>query len=158
MNRYEEKLSLGNTVEADRKRRDRVPIHESRNLLTVEEDPRYQYRWVRDYPAGNVSRFLRAGYEFVIDESIEVGDVAIDGQRAVGGVVSKMGDPKHGTMLYLMRILKELYIEDQDAKQKQLDEIDKQLYAQANKEGFYGKTTVSRDKTIEAEETLKLRK
>ena len=155
MKMFTEEEPKMNDVEKARKR---IPIHESRNILTVEEDPNYMYRWVRDYPAGNVSRFKRAGYEFVIDEGMDVGDVSIDGQRAVGGVVSKMGDPKHGTMLHLMRIKKEFYEEDQNAKQAKLDELDKQLFADANKPGFYGRTEISRAKEIEETEAAKLKK
>lgn len=135
----EDSRSLTGDIVAQKRKR--VPIHESRDVLAVRNpDPRKTYRFVRDYPQGNIRRFMDAGWEFVVDKELDIADKSIDGTRAPGNVVSKLGDPKHGTMLYLMCIDKDLYKEDQKVKQTKLDEIDKQLGIP--EKGFYGKQEV----------------
>lgn len=126
----------------DKKRRYNVykPVGEEANILTVETPPGFVDRWVLDYPPGNISKRIRLGYGFVVDDTVEVGDKSIDGTRAPGGVVCKYGDPKHGTLQYLMRIDKDTYDKNQKNKMEKLDEIDKQLGTP--KDGFYNKSTV----------------
>ena len=124
------KLSDGEQVK-------RVPIHESRNILTVDTPEGYVDRWVLDHPKGRIERFLQAGYTHVRDADLKVGEENIDGERAPGDVVSK-SEGKSGNMLYLMRISKDLYDSDQAEKQRRVDEAEQELYKQVEKPGHYG--------------------
>ena len=124
------KLSDGEQVK-------RIPIHEARNILTVNTPEGYVDRWVLDHPKGRIQRFIQAGYRHVSDPELQVGDESIDGDRAPGDAVAKP-EGKSGNMLYLMRISKELYDEDQAAKQRVIDESEQELYKQVEKPGHYG--------------------
>lgn len=120
----------------------RIPISgDSRNVLTIsDQDPNYVYRWVNDMKGGmRIRKFLAAGYDFVKDPNLEVGD----GLEV--GSISGMGDAiqrevGEGTISYLMRILKEYYDEDQNAKLIKATEIEAGIGKTA---GFYGKVDIS---------------
>ena len=125
------KLSHGDVTPSKRKHNTFKPIGIEKDILTVDPVPGFEDRWVLDNPPGNITRKLRMGYEFVIDDTTEVGDVSVDGHRVPGGVVCKYGDPRHKTLQYLMRIPKELYDEHQKKKQVVVDEINNELYRKA---------------------------
>ena len=113
----------------------RTPIGQ-RNILTVSKrDPQYEYRWVNDVD-GRVPMFEEAGYEAVIDSTVEVGDPRAGDASQLGSTVRKpVGDGKSAV---LMRIPKEFYKEDQDAKEERLKAKERALLEQAEGEGFYG--------------------
>jgi hypothetical protein len=93
--------------------------------------------------------FLEAGYEFVTDEGMTVGDKKVDGDTSVGGTVCKQGD-SDGTQMYLMAIDLDLYKADQKAKQLEIDETEKSMYEEVNEDGRYGEglqTQVSRKRS-----------
>ena len=114
----------------------RVPIHESRDILTAKIPDGKVGRWVAD--RGNrIQTFKNAGYDFVTDLGAVVGEKRVDGDRAVGSTVCKMGD-QDGTMLYLMAIDQELYDQDQAAKQSAVDKTEEAMQAQTEKSGHYG--------------------
>ena|SRR5690242_17979100 len=110
-------------------RKERIPLGVARARLTVaDKDPNYEYRWVK----GSQERLAAAesgGYEFVT-EAGKVGEGAKDGNTDMGARVSQVvgtntdGSPRRD---YLMRIPKDLYREDQAAKQAQVDEVDKAI-------------------------------
>lgn len=121
---------------ASRKREtrpERTPMGGTRQKLSVaNQDPNYVYRWVKDVKDGaRINQALEAGYEFVQRE--EVGDVGEGdvntGNRDLNSYVSQHGGVENDKSfrLYLMRIKKKWYDEDQKAKQVELDEVDDQL-------------------------------
>lgn len=94
----------------------RIPVSgEARNILTITNaDPNFVYRWVND-TVDRISKFLQAGYEFVIDPHMEVGDGTDPSDpRSIGAAVTRHGG--NGTTLFLMRITREWYEQDQAAK------------------------------------------
>lgn len=104
-------------------RESRVPVSGPRDILTVtNKDPNYQYRWVKDMP-GRVQRFLDAGYSIVVHET-QVGQRTVDTGSRLGSAVTRLDGPQ---TLVLMRISKEWYNEDQDAKQRELDALEDSL-------------------------------
>lgn len=115
---------------------ERVPIHKSRDVLNVHIPDGKVGRWVMDRGA-RLQIFLSAGYEFVTDAGITVGDKKVDGDKAVGATVCKMGN-NDGSMLYLMAIDQELYDLDQAAKQAEVDLTEEAILAQTEKPGHYG--------------------
>jgi hypothetical protein len=86
-------------------------------------------RWVNDRP-GRLQQFTEAGYEFVNDPSIQVGQNAEAGHNDLGSRISaQVGVNEGGSPLraYLMEIKKEWYDEDQAVKKLHNDEIDRQI-------------------------------
>ena len=127
---------------ANTKRVQRTPVGGPRDILTVlDKDPNFSYRWVIDSP-GRIQRFLDGGYE-VVQGNPEVGQNTVDRGSKLGSAVTKAGGS--GQTLLLMRIPKEWYDEDQVAKQKNIDELEASMKAEARKDR-YGELSVSRTK------------
>lgn len=100
------------TVKGPRSRK-RIPIHKQ-NMFNYEElglnKEVYVYRFVNSFPAGNIERYERAGYEHCHDKS----------QKPIR---RRAGKNEEGSQ-YLMRIPKDLYLADQKDKQKAIDELE----------------------------------
>ena len=101
---------------------DRVPVSGVRDILTVDgKDPNYMYRWVADRSENGqvIYRYRRGGYEFCnSEEDLSIGEDAVYKSTDVGSLYRvPAGDRSPGQYLYLMKIRKELYEEDQKAKQ-----------------------------------------
>ena len=112
----------------------RTPIG-TRNILTVKgKDPNYEYRIVNDVE-DRITQFQEAGYEVVQSESVEVGDKRAASGTSIGS--AKTLSVGQGTKAYLMRIKKEWYTEDQQAKQGQVNEIERATQEKALS-GTYG--------------------
>jgi len=139
----ERKLNRGDATEVQRKKRYEVykPIGVEGDVLTADTPEGFVDRWVLDHPPGRITKVLRAGYGFVIDDDVEVGDASVDGNRVPGGVVCKYGDPRHKTLQYLMRIDLDTYNKHQAEKQKVVDAIDDELYRKTSGELYTAKET-----------------
>ena len=135
---------------------DRVPVSGMRDILTVmNKDENFVYRFVKDVDeqGSRIQRFLRGGYEFERvgrDSNISVGADAVYKSRRkdVGSIIRYPGD-SHGTYLYLMKIRKDWYEEDQKAKQDKIDEVEDLMKGKKtsdeNELGQYGSMRISRD-------------
>lgn len=111
-------------------RKERIPFGVPQSRLTVaNQDPNFVYRWVNDDGRGRLDRAVQGGYEFAPD-TMRVGTGSRDGNSDVGSKVSRVVGTQEGgagMRAYLMRIPRDLYNEDQAAKQRQVDEIDKAI-------------------------------
>lgn len=123
----------------------RVPVGGNRTKLAVPEalkDPDFSYRWVNDVP-GNIRRYQDAGYEIVENTDMEVGDPGIEHSRLPEtAVVKQAGRTRDSeqTPTVLMRIHKDYYKEDQEAKQREIDEVETSMFRNnKDQEGFYEK-------------------
>jgi len=106
----------------------RMPIHQHRDILAVPNMPAdKKARWVLDRE-NRLQIFQDAGYQFVDQEDVEVGDRKVEGSREVGDVVCIRGTDD-GCRLYLMAIDRELFDSDQLAKSEKLDAVDQELQA-----------------------------
>lgn len=129
-------MSTTKKQEREEGRRVRVPFGARRSNLQLSDeeakalaDDGYVARWVNDRD-GRVERALAGGYEFVTpDEATSVGTYEIGkGNTDIGDKVSKIvsrGDPV--IRAYLMKIKKEFYKEDQQAKEEVNKNVDKAL-------------------------------
>ncbi len=102
-----------------RLRQSRIPIGVPEKKWACPEGDGYQYRVFNDNwmtRPDNIQRALRAGYEFVNSDE--------DKQRPQTVGTNDNGTPIRG---FLMRIPKEIYEEDQKAKQKEVDKVDEQI-------------------------------
>ena len=119
----------------------RIPVS-SRNVLTVKgKDPNYVYRVVNDVD-DRIAQFIEGGYELVDDNSTDVGDKRVSKDTSIGS--KKIFSVGQGTKGYLMRIPKEYYIEDQDAKQRFVNAQEASIKEKAL-DGNYGKLEITRD-------------
>ena len=107
--------------------------------ISGEKDPAFHYRFVND-TGSRISNFKAAGYEFVDDTELSVGDSRVSDSGELGS--GKRVISNDGTVSYLMRIKKEFYDEDQAAKASQVDEQESAMTADASK-GMYGKVDLN---------------
>ena len=119
----------------------RVPISGNRNILTVSGIPKgYMGRWVNDVD-NSIDKFKAAGYEFVTDKNVVVGDRTINSGNDVGSIVTK--NVGGGVVAYLMAQRKEYYEEDQAAKANSIAETEAAITRK--KEGQYGSIKLGRN-------------
>ena len=129
----------------------RVPVSGNRDILTVlGTDPDFVYRWVKDKSeAGQrIFRFRQAAYEFVDGTiaALGVGDNFVYETHDLGSLIRKpSGD---GEFLYLMRISKEFYDEDQTVKQIDIKEREDNITRvrdphSSEDDGQYGSISIS---------------
>ena len=102
----------------------------------------FEYRFVNDIGA-RISNFKQAGYEFVEDPDLQVGDSRVNDSSDIGS--AKVVTSNDGTKSYLMRIKKEWYNEDQAAKMAQIDELETQMKNPAS-QGLTGTIKMSSTK------------
>lgn len=104
-----------------------------------EKDPNYEYRFVND-TGSRIHNFQQAGYELVTGDDLSVGDSRIQDAGELGS--GKRVISNDGTTSYLMKIKKEWYKEDQDAKAALVSEQEAAMKKEAS-QGMYGsiKTT-----------------
>jgi len=97
---------------------ERVPVSGHRKILSVlGKDRRYVYRWVldRDENGGRIQRFRLGGYQNVSAEGLTIGQDMVFHSDDQGSIV-RVPEGKSSDFLYLMRIKREFYDEDQKAK------------------------------------------
>ena len=130
-------------------RPNRTPISGNRDILTVSGmDPNYHYRWVlaEEELSVRIQKFIEAGYEFASSETHRAGQNDVYASENVGSIVRKpAGDQRY---LYLMRILKEWYEEDQALKELELQQREGAISRERNPndkgdDGQYGSVKIS---------------
>jgi hypothetical protein len=129
---------------APKARPKRTPIA-SRNILTITgKDPDKVYRIVND-TGDRIEAFKEAGYELVPAKDVRVGDKRVNSSTPEGSYaqVSVGG----GQKAFVMAIPKEWYDEDQQAKQANVDNLERSTRQQAlsQNELKTGKLDLSRD-------------
>lgn len=122
------------------KRTARKPLHQrGPQTINGDKDPNYVYRFVND-TGSRIANFQSAGYEFVEDKDLVVGDSRVFDPSDIGS--GKRVTSNDGTVSYLMRTKKEYYDEDQAAKAAHIDETEQAMKQEASK-GMYGKLNIS---------------
>jgi hypothetical protein len=122
-------------------RTQRVPVG-TRNVLTVAgKDANYAYRIIND-SGDRVQEFMDAGYELVEASSVRVGDKRVNSGSSEGSKAQlSVGQ---GQKAFVVRIKKEWYEEDQQVKQRRVDDLEAATKAKAL-DGTYGKLEITRD-------------
>lgn len=109
-------------------RNSRVPLGVARSKLSVPTRPGYVRRWINDKD-GRLQMAQEGGYEFVEDPNLQIGGGAdIDSEnRDLGARISRVVSQSTGQKAYLMEIKEEFYREDQKAKVRKVEEVDKRI-------------------------------
>ena len=122
------------------KRVERKPLaQQGPQSVAGDKDPNFAYRFVNDI-GSRIANFQSAGYEFVTDDELKVGDSRVFDPSDLGS--TKCVTSNDGTKSYLMRIKKEFYEEDQAAKLAKVAETEGAM--QKNSSQDYGTLKVSR--------------
>ena len=124
----------------------RIPVGtQHRDILSVlNKDPEFMYRWVSDKSekGQRIFVFERGGWELVhADDGVVVGQDMVYTADNVGSII-RVPAMDGTSYLYLMKIKKEWYEEDQATKSGNIDEIEdglrKKLPNSGNEDGQYG--------------------
>lgn len=130
----------------------RVPINGFRDILTVEgKDPAFHYCWVYDESesGARIFQYHNAGYEFANADDHRVGASFVHKLDSLGSIIRTSAGVNTGGYLYLMRIPRELYEEDQRAIQKQVSDLEASMANPSSDEGQYGMLKGNRAVEIE---------
>lgn len=126
----------------------RVPVSGNRDILTiVGKDPAFEYRFVLDGSENGqrIQKFKQAWWELVdgSDGQHTVGQDMVYKTENVGSIIRvPAGNSK---FYYCMRIPKEYYKQDQDAKQTDIAEREKAIIQTDSDNGQYGNINLTRD-------------
>lgn len=120
------------------KPRQRRPVGTANRLEFVNLDPDRKYRLVNAEPA-RIHIFEMAGYRIENLEDHLPGYTRLDTASALDNVLQVGGGQKQ----ILMSIEKEYFDEDQDSKQRKLDEIEESMKPKIS-EGMYGDIIISK--------------
>lgn len=120
------------TNRPNRSEKKRVPLG-ARNRLSFQNlDPEFKYRVINDTD-DRLVRAQEAGYEFVESDD-RLGDVRVAEGSVPGSKVAKpVGNGMTG---YLMRIPKEYYQEDQKTKSDKVDQLEKSMTPDKNRDQY----------------------
>lgn len=122
------------------KRVERKPLaQQGPQSVAGDKDPNFYYRFVND-TGSRIANFQSAGYEFVTDDEIKVGDSRVFDPSDLGS--AKCVTSNDGTKSYLMRTTKEYYEEDQAAKAARINETEGAMQQNASQD--YGTLKVTR--------------
>ena len=128
--------------EINKQKPKRVPLGR-RNVLKVTgltDDKDFHYHWFNDVD-DRLSNCLEAGYEFVQRSGLSAGDKTVESARGTDSIMKKgVGG---GKVAYLMRIPMEIWLQDQAAKQAEVDQLDAGIKS-PKVDGSYGKVEITR--------------
>lgn len=121
------------TTKAQKPARKRVPLtgHHQRRLVLpdhLESDKDYVYRWFNDV-ADRIDRALAAGYEYVSKKLLEgehVGDPGLHNEE--NSLDSRVSKRLRDFNIYLMRIPRQWWEEDQEAREIANQSIDNAIF------------------------------
>jgi hypothetical protein len=129
------------TEEKVTQNRERVPVHESKDKIKFRglDHESFYYRLVRNTP-DRINQFLNAGYTFVNKNGSVKGDAVVDSSQGTDSLFEIAGGL--GVTLVLMALPRDLWEQDQKAKQVQVDELEESMKQQLMEER-YGKVEMA---------------
>lgn len=141
----EDNVPLVDRPKRKRNIKERVPLNgQSRNVLAINhKEPGFEYRWIYNDP-DRVEKFEAAWWEVDTDpRNQRPGDRKIDTAAGTSSVVEAKAGA--GRKYVLMKIPKELFDQDQQAKLDEVDRIEAETLREAKqREGRYGDIKVDR--------------
>jgi len=143
---------------SERPTRKRMDVTGFNDKLSVRgQDPAYVYRFVKDIsdeldkstgvvdyrPGQRVAGFLAKDWEFVLSKDVQVGENSVYKTEGLGSIVRIPAGQDE--WLFLMRIRKEWYAEDQKAKSQDILDTENQYAGLGSEEGTYGSVSIKHD-------------
>lgn len=125
-------------AKAPRARKTRIPVSQRGVLTVAGKDPAFEYRVVND-SGSRIETFKDAGYVIESAAAVRVGDKRVN-QATPEGSLAQVSVGK-GEKAFVMKIPKEDYAEDQNAKLARVRELEETI---KHPSGDYGKITIQR--------------
>lgn len=129
-------------TESESRPKRRIPMHGGfRDVITVlGKDPAFEYRWVMDVDerGSRIFRFQQAGWHFAPRDGLDIGEHSVYRSASLDSDIVRTSAGKDGRYLYLMRIEREYFEEDQAAKDEAIRDRKRDLLRQSDAPGFYG--------------------
>lgn len=133
-------------------RQERVPVSGLRDIMTVDnKDEAFEYRWVvdSDERGQKIMRYQKGGYDLVSADEVVVGQPNVYKSEHFGSIVRLPSG--NGQFSYLMKIRREWYEEDQEAKQSNIDALEASMSRKSTRAdeadddlGQYGSVKITR--------------
>lgn len=142
MNRRNANTSVEQDLEATSDRPKRVAVGMRPKLSVVGKDPNYEYRIVNDYP-GRVSGFKQDGWTLCTNSEVDTGSFRAEEASDEGSLATFVVDGGTGLKAYVMKIRKDWFLQDQQAHEENLREMEKALQPN-NNDGGYGSIKIDR--------------
>ena len=121
------------------KRLKRPPVNGKGDVLTLSgQDDRYVYRIFND-KGTRIATHKDYGWEPCSKDDIEIGT---KNALHAGDLATVTVDSSTGEKGLVMRLRKDWYDEDQKAKQDAIDETEKSITGESEKDGNYGKVSI----------------
>jgi hypothetical protein len=127
----------GQRVAEKGRQSNRIPLGQHRRKMTVDPELKkrieregYVLRWINDDGKVRIQQAKEAGYTFVRADGLEkIGDSGDQNSDPGGRISQIVGTCEDGSPMraYLMAIKREWHEEDQQAKQQEVDQIDKAI-------------------------------
>lgn len=136
MSRYPSLEARKTREDQESPRSKRVPLGVPRMKMNAPQRPGYVRRWVND-DVGRLDAAQQGGYEFVTGESTSEGG-ATDGMGTKISRVVGSRDNGQPITAYLMEIKQEWYDEDQQAKNRKIDENEAAIKVGSDSQGKPG--------------------
>lgn len=149
------KKKAGRKTNIERRMRNivhRVPVSGERDILTVRglDEKHFAYRWVLDVSeAGSkIFNYTRGGWVFVPADEVEIGQELVFKSPHVGSVI-RVPANRLNDFLYLMKIDRKFYDEDQEKKNEVIDHYEASITADrgpddSSPDSLYGGGSVSK--------------
>ena len=114
----------------------RTPVSQRNRLSVRNQEPGYVYRIVNDID-DRIEELQERGYEICTKESVgSVGHNRVDNPSSLGSVANfSVGK---GTKAIVMRQKKEYYVEDQNMKQQEINDLEQSMIQDAKRKADYG--------------------
>lgn len=124
-------------AKAPRARATRVPVAQRNVLSVLGKDPNFEYRIVND-TGDRIAAFQDADYEIVKASEVRIGDKRVNDATPEGSLAQvSVGK---GDKAFVMKIPKDLYAEDQEAKLERVRELEHSIKQPS---GDYGKIDIT---------------
>ena len=121
------------------KRPERISIDGRRPMFVIPNpNPNFHYTWQRE---ADVQDFLRAGYEYVDDPGLPEMQTVNSASR-INAPGNALILRFRGDVMYALKLLNELWLEDEDRREKA--RLDVEIQMQRLQEGEYGKVTIGK--------------
>lgn len=129
-------------------RETRVPLDGIRDVLPnieADKDPNFYYYWATDSDENGtqILHLMRAGYNFVQSKEVNISKTNVYSSHDVGSIIRIPN--RDGTYNFLMKQPMQWHKEDEAARMKRIDEMEKQTAADRF-DGSYGSITIGSPK------------